>query len=74
MSDNKEKTPLKSFFVNFDGMYVGGHAIVTASSEEQARAIIRARLIIEGIDSSTISLSEIDSKTEGVEQFYNGDY
>lgn len=67
----QRKPPLKSFIVYYDGLWMGGKAVVRARDEEEAKQLVKE-------DRRTISFKDVVVEQVGANEHViyndNGDY
>lgn len=64
---------MRVFFATFPGVWLGGHAVVVAADEDAAESLVRDKMR-GALLAGDITLVEIDTSSEDVPEFYNGDY
>lgn len=63
------------YFADFNGIWLGGHAVVVAETEQEAREMVERAAKHAGVeDPGEITLYVIHTRTPGVTNLYNGDY
>lgn len=67
---------MKVFYAEFHGMWLGGHAVVTADNEAEARAMVERAMVAAHIADKrdTIKIHEVGIAERGITAFDNGDY
>lgn len=65
----------KVFYASFNGMYIGGSAVIVADDNDHAMTLLKTRMQGEGLGDEIIySVDEVDTKLPCVPHFDNGDY
>lgn len=65
---------MKVFYIEHSGMYLGGHSVVVAETEDEARILMMEKLIQEDHGIEIFEIQELNVKEKGVTYLWNGDY